>query len=91
MIESDWTYNGLKVFVEHHTKVHPDGITVRLHDITAWFEASQDYHDHPLLTNPRMLIRYIQSNRTVLERTLNLEDVSLGVSDPAQKKYFVRP
>lgn len=91
IINSDWTYNALKTFCEGVIELHPNGKDFGIHEFTAYFEASNDYYDHPLLINSRPLLRYMQANRTSLERMLGIRDLTHGIVEPSQKKFRIMP
>ena len=86
IVDSDWTFSGLKIYCE---QVGPEEFM--LNKMSNWFGQSQDYYDHPILSNPRSLFKYLIANRSMLVKTMGLVDLTPDAIGPEKKKYVVRP
>lgn len=70
--ESDWTFEGLKVFVETQSQFYKDGFTANT--IADWATGHEDFDQCEMLKTPRRLGRYIQTHKAMLQGSLHIRE-----------------
>lgn len=72
--ESDWTFEGLKVYCDTMSSYFkPEQIIMAQH-ISEWATGHEDYKDCEMLTNPRKLGRYMTTHKTTIAQSVGLRE-----------------
>lgn len=73
--ETDWALEGLVAFAENWRRKNPGAyevVTPGLNVICGWAEGEDDFAECNILTNPRMLSRYIEQHKHTVSTTANV-------------------
>ena len=74
LADSDWTFEGLKAYVDYANKYHkPDKFHVA-GDIVEFAMSQEDFEKCEMLTNARRLGRYLQTHKSLVASSLGLVD-----------------
>jgi ABC-type oligopeptide transport system ATPase subunit len=88
--ESDWTFEGIKMFVDTQgAHYYSTAKVFAANDISEWAKYEDDFSACEMLTNPRRLARYLQTHKSVIAISCCL--VEAGKKSNKQMYKIVSP
>lgn len=85
LTESDWTFQGIKTFVDTDSRYHSEITALTIAD---WAAGNEDFLKCENLTNPRRLAHYIKNHRTMVASIIGL--VEHGMVGSRQAYRIIR-
>jgi len=85
LTESDWTFQGIKTFVDTDSRYHSEITALTIAD---WAAGNEDFLKCENLTNPRRLAYYIKNHRTMVASIIGL--VEHGMVGSRQAYRIIR-